>query len=116
MKAYSFDLRQRIVAAVEGGQSKRDVARRFQVSRATVGRYLTAWSRAGELAPKTPPGRPAQLTADDLAAIVVQVTASPDATLAEHAATWAEAGGPRVSQWTLGRAIRRLKLTRKKRR
>ena len=45
MKAYSLDLHQRIVATVEGGQSKAAVARRFVVSYATVGRYLTSWRR-----------------------------------------------------------------------
>jgi transposase len=114
MKAYSLDLRQRIVAAVEGGQSKAEVARRFVVSYATVVRYITSWFREGDLTPRTSPGRPAHLDADDLAALEAQVTADPDATLAEHATTWAQGGGRAVSQWTIGRAVRRLELTREK--
>jgi transposase len=116
MKAYSLDLRRRIVAAVEGGQSKMDVARRFQVSYATVRKYVTQWTQAGDLTPKTAPGRPPSLTADDLPAVVAHVATTPAATLAEHAATWAQAGRRPVSEWTIGRAMRRLKLTRKKRR
>lgn len=114
MKAYSSDLRQRVVAAVESGQSKAEVARRFVVSYATVGRYLTSWLRTRDLTPRTSPGRPAHLDADDLAALEAQVAAAPDATLAEHATTWARAGGRPVSQWTIGRAVRRLALSRKK--
>jgi transposase len=116
MKAYSLDLRQRIVAAFERGQSKAEVARRFAVSYATVGRYVTSWRRTRALTPRTSPGRPARRAGEDLAALEAQVAGDPDATLAEHAATWATAGGRAVSRWTIGRAVRRLRLTRKKRR
>ena len=40
MKAYSEDLRLRIVAAVDGGMPRSEAARVFGVGRATVKRYL----------------------------------------------------------------------------
>jgi transposase len=40
MKAYSLDLRQRIVQAVADGTSQREVARLFHVGERTVKRYL----------------------------------------------------------------------------
>ena len=47
---YSMDLRERVVAAVESGQSIAAVSRRFEVSRPTVrdwrrGRRRGCWSR-----------------------------------------------------------------------
>jgi DNA invertase Pin-like site-specific DNA recombinase len=39
MKAYSIDLRKKIVQSVKKGISKSETARRFDVNRSTVGRY-----------------------------------------------------------------------------
>src|SRR5713101_6831981 len=115
MKAYSQDLRLRILRAVDAGLSKAAVARRFAVALSTVKLYLT--QRAANLAPpKGVPGPGPRIGPNDLAAVAAQVGATPDATLAEHATAWEQAHGVRVSQWTMGRVIRGLQLTRKKRR
>jgi hypothetical protein len=42
MKAYSIDLRTKILQSLRRGVSKSETARRFRVNRSTVGRYLTA--------------------------------------------------------------------------
>jgi transposase len=115
MKAYSHDLRLRILRAVDAGQTKAAVARRFAVALSTVKLYL-AQREAGPGRPRGVPGPAPRIGAADVAAVVAQVRATPDATLAEHAATWEQARGMRVSQWTMGRVIRRLQLPRKKRR
>ena len=47
-RAYSLDLRERVVAAVVGGQSRRSAARAFGVSVASVVKWLTLsdyWQR-----------------------------------------------------------------------
>lgn len=115
MKAYSQDLRLRIFRAVDAGQTRAAVARRFAVALSTVKRYL-AQRAAGPDRPRGVPGPAPRIGPDDLAAVAAQVRATPDATLAEHAAAWEQAHGVRVSQWTMGRVIRGLPLTRKKRR
>ena len=51
MKAYTVDLRRRIVDFVNAGGAKTAAAARFRVSRKTVYRYLAA-DAAGSLAPK----------------------------------------------------------------
>ena len=56
MKPYSTDLRQRILAAVQAGDAKAAVARRFCVERSTVRRSLHQWERTGSLAAKPIPG------------------------------------------------------------
>jgi hypothetical protein len=59
-------------------------------------------------------GSPATIAPDQYAALQAQLGAHPDATFAHHANLWNAAHGTTLSQWNLGRAIRRLGWTRKK--
>ena len=56
MKAYTIDLRERIVEFVKDVGAKTEAALRFKVSRKTVYRYLEA-AAAGRLTPKRSWGR-----------------------------------------------------------
>jgi transposase len=114
MRAYSLDLRQRIVAAVAAGMPVPEAARLFAVSVATVNRYRKRLREAGGLAPGRSPGRPRALAPGDEPALVAQLEAQPDARLADHCRAWAGARGAAMSPATMGRAIRRLGWTRKK--
>ena len=58
MKAYSEDLRRKIVDAVRGGTSKRETASLFGVSLSSVKRFTRMERQGDSLAPKKPPGRP----------------------------------------------------------
>src|SRR5215203_707892 len=51
MKAYSLDLRKKIVESVTKGVSKSQTAPRFGVDRATVKRYCKRLDKCGTLAP-----------------------------------------------------------------
>jgi transposase len=115
MKAYSTDLRERILAAVDGGLSKRAAAGLFGVSRATIKRYARQRRETGGLTPKPRPGQPPRIGPAQHDALRAQLAAAPDATLAQHCATWERAQGVRVSPATMHRAIARLGWTRKKR-
>src|ERR671932_1435883 len=114
MRAYSLDLRQRVVAAVDAGTPRAAVARTFQVSPATIKRYLKQRREAGHLAPRTSPGRPPGIPADRLPALEAQLAAHPDATLAQHCQRWQEARGASVSASAMRRASKRLAWTQKK--
>jgi transposase len=116
MKAYSLDLRERVVQAVAQGMTKSRAARTFSVSLATVKNYVGQVQRTGTLTPKPIPGRPREIPPEQDAALVSQLRAAQDATLAELCAAWATLAGVRVSVATMSRAIKRLKWTRKKRR
>jgi transposase len=59
MKAYSQDVRQRLLRAIDAGASQGEVAETFAVSRATIKRYLKQRRETGDVAPKAIPGRPA---------------------------------------------------------
>ena len=52
MKTYSIDLRERIVAARERGQSAQEVAKLFKVSKRSVERYCKQYASTGGLQPK----------------------------------------------------------------
>lgn len=115
MRAYSLDLRERVVRAVrERGQSPAEAARAFEVSVWTVKRYL-ARAEAGALAPSPIPGRPRAIGPDGEGALREQWRAEPDARLADHRDVRAAARGARVSRRTMGRALARLGWSRKKR-
>lgn len=114
MRAYSIDLRDRIVQAVQQGASAATVAQTFGVGSATVTRYLARSRRTGSLAPTRPPGRTPRIRPGDYPALRAQLAAAPAATLAEHCTTWEQTHGVRVSVPTLYRAIRALNWTRKK--
>ena len=59
MKAYSEDLRQKVVEAVqERGTSKSEAARLFGISLSSVKRYTRLASRGEPLAPRKGGGRP----------------------------------------------------------
>jgi transposase len=93
---------------------RQDVASTFGVSIGTIKRLLHKQRQGMDLAPHAPPGRSATISPDQYAALHAQLDASPDATFAQHAALWNEAYGTTLSQWTIGRAIRRIGWTRKK--
>jgi transposase len=117
MKAYSEDLRSRIVAAVDGGMPRSEAARIFGVGRATVKRYLALRRATGGLAPRPRRGPFPVKMAALAAALPARLAAAPDATLAEHCAWYAAAAGVWVADTTMSRVIRRhLGWTRKKRR
>lgn len=114
MRAYSQDLRQRILHAVDQGRPRAEIIKIFEVSRATIKRYLKLRRETGDVKPKVIPGRPAKKGAALLAGLQSQLNAHPDATLAEHCQMWETTQGIQVSSATMSRAIHRLNWTWKK--
>jgi transposase len=56
MKAYSEDLRKKILEAVDRGIPKSEAARAFGVSRSSIKRYTAARREGRSLTPKKHPG------------------------------------------------------------
>jgi transposase len=114
-RPYSGDLRRRVVMAVEGGQSRGSVAQRFAVGRSTVYRWVETAREEGRLAAKPMHGGPPPaIRGDSETALKRLVGANHHLTLAEYRDRLAEEVGVWVHPWTLGRALKRLGLTRKK--
>lgn len=114
MRAYSLDLRQRIIVALEAGQPVGEVASRFAVSSRTVRRYRQRWRDEGSVSARTSPGRPPLILPEQHEALRALVLAMPDATLSDYCQHWAGATGVVVSEATLCRVLQNLELTRKK--
>jgi transposase len=114
MKAYSKDLRQKIVDAIERGMPKAQAARTFGVGISTVKRYATKAQRGEPLEPgKAPSKRPkiderlGKLLEEDL-------KERPFGTLSERCEYVEAISGISVSRSTMCRSIARIGSTRKK--
>jgi len=88
MKAYSLDLRERVVRAVHRGYKRTDIIKLLGVSRATIKRYLKQRRETAHLGRKPISGRPAKKSAPLHAGLVAQLETSPDATLEMHCQSW----------------------------
>src|SRR5918999_28470 len=114
MRAYAIDLRERILHAVARGQPKAAVARTYRVSLSTVKRYTAQHAVTGSVAPRRRTAPPPRIDVAQQSALLAQLAAAPDATLAEHCQAWEQAHGVRVSVPTMWRAIARVGWTSKK--
>jgi transposase len=114
MKAYSQDLRQRVLRAVDAGKTQAEVAQTFAVSVPTIKRYLKARRETGHVEPKAIPGRPAVKGAVLQAHLAAQLAALPDATRDEHCRLFQAEYGIEVSPASITRARQALGWTRKK--
>lgn len=105
-------LRKRIVAArEEDGESLGEIAERLRIPRGTVQRVLEHYRDTGSLEPKPrKAGRKPAFDAQALARLEADVTAHPDATLAELR----DRSGLKVSQVTVHNTLKKLGYTRKK--
>jgi transposase len=113
MRAYSLDLRQRVLADCDRGEGTKVVATRYRVSPAWVRRLKQRRRETGEIGPRKL-GQPKGLRrlAVHLGRLRTLTAQRPDATLAELRA----ALGLVVSLSTIWRALRELKLSFKKKR
>jgi transposase len=110
MRAYSIDLRQRVLEDCDGGGTTREVALKYRVSESWVRRLKQRRREQGEVAPRRS-GNPQpprwRAHAEQLEQLVAQ---QPDATLGELQ----QRLGTKLSLQTLARALRALQLTFKK--
>jgi transposase len=114
MRAYSLDLRLKIVQALDRGLPPSQVAAAFGVGVSSVRRYRQQWRATGDLAPRPIPGDTPLIGREQYPALRAQVARQPDATLAEHCQAWEQATGVRVSLATMSRTLTRLGLPLKK--
>jgi len=117
MKAYSVDLREKIVKAnLIEKNSIRQVARRFSVSKSLVQKLVKQQKNEGHVEPKRP-GKP-QLSylnnAESQQQVKELVAQHQDATLAELCELFAELTGNWVSATAMWRCLQKLGLSRKK--
>ena len=108
MKPYSKDLRLRVLAAVDRGVPRVEVAETFSVSAPTIKRWLKRRRETADVEPKPIPGRPPLKGAVLREWLPGHLRRNPDLTLEEHREAFEEARGVSASISTVGRAIARL--------
>ena len=115
MKAYSLDLREKIVAAVlERRMSKAQAARTFGVGATSVKRYVKLAEEGKSLRPGKAPGKKGKLDGKGIALLEEDLHARPAATYDKRANLLYDPLGVRVSKATICRTVKRLGYTRKK--
>ena len=115
--AYSVDLRERVVAAFDvGDMTDEEVATLFQVGEATVHRWKRLKRETGSLVPRPPlgGGMPPRVAPEQYDLVREIVSEQPDVTIPEAAWEFHRRTGRSVSPSAMGRALRKLGLTRKK--
>jgi transposase len=105
MKPYSKDLRLRVLAAVDAGTPREEVAETFSVSMPTIKGWLKRRRETGDVEPEPIPGRPSEKGAMLKGWLPEHLQANDDLTLEEHREAFEEHFGERVSTSTIGRAI-----------
>jgi transposase len=108
MKAYSEDLRKKILEAVDRGMSKSKAAKTFGVSRASVKRYAAARREGMPLAPKKHPGSKPKLDQRARKLLEADVDERPAVTLKDRCRFLKEMVGVSVSESTLSRLLRKM--------
>ena len=115
-RSLSLDLRQRVIAAIEGGLSCRKAAERFGVSAASAIRWRSRQREAGDIAPRRQGGDRKSRRIEAHARLILDaVAAKPDITLAELRDMLGDHGAT-ASVASLWRFFQRRKITLKKRR
>jgi len=114
MKAYSVDLREKIVAAVGRGMSKAQAARTFGVGATSVKRYVKLAEEGKPLTPGKAPGKEGKLDGNAMKLLEEDLHSRPAATYEKRADLLYELIGVRVSKSSICRIVRRLGYTRKK--
>lgn len=111
MRAYSVDLRLRVLAACDDGLETKEVAERFDVSPSWVRRLKQRRRETGEIAPRQQRHGPRLKLAGHEEELLKLIAEQPDATEEQLQARLSV----KVSTSTIGRMTRRLGLTYKKR-
>jgi transposase len=114
MRAYSVDLRKKIVDAIRHGRPKVEVARIFGVGISSVKRYMKMAQEEGSLDPKKAPGKKRKLDESGMKLLEEDLRARPTATYEQRAEFLDVLLGVRVSKSTICRTIKCLGYTRKK--
>ena len=113
MKAYSKDLRKKIVSAIERGMPKAQAARLFDVSLSSVKRYSRMASKGGSLEPGKSPGRPRKADEKARALLEKDVEERLGATISQRRHFLEHLTGTTLSDATIRRLMKRLGFSQK---
>ena len=113
-KARSEDLRQRVVAAVVAGASRRQAAGRFQVGVSSAIRWMEMFERTGSVSQRPRGGKPRSPLEPHTDWLLALVAAEPDLTLMEIVERLAGGPGVKVTEISVRRFFKRHRISFKK--
>jgi transposase len=113
MRAYSEDLRKKIVTAIERGMSKAQAARTFDVSLSSVKRYSRIASQGESLQPRKSSGRPRKTDQKAQALLKEDIKERPTATISQRRRFLEHITSTTLSDSTVRRLMKRLGFTQK---
>ena len=114
MKAYSQDLRERAMAALEAGQTQAEVAAQFRIHKSTLEKWWYRWRDTGSCAALPLAHGPQRTLRAAESFLRAEVKKRPDATLSELCERVEEAKGLVASPSMMCRELQILNLPRKK--
>src|SRR5688572_1026954 len=114
MRAYSMDLRERVLADADAGMQTQELAAKYRVSPSWVRRLKQRRRERGEVAPRQSRNGRAPALAAHAPTLLELVARTPDATLLELRESLRQKTGLSVSPATLWRALRDLEISFKK--
>lgn len=117
MNPISVDLRKRVIVAYDAdqGQTQEALSQRFMISQSSVSRILAKYRKNESLVAGKQSGRPRILSQAELDFLKSTLVEKNDMTLEEQANELEKQRSIKVSAMTICRALKRMKLTRKKR-
>ena len=108
MRAYSEDLRKKVVEAVKRGMKKSEPAHTFRVSLSSVKRYVGAACEGQSLRPKKLPGMRLKIDNNGRRLLEADLNERPAATILHQREFLERGAGIRVSESTISRLVKRL--------
>ena len=112
-KAYSVDLRLRVLSAIDGGLSKMQAHQSYRISRSTIDDWLALREETGRV--QVIPSRAGRKGLHQHEAFASFILRHPHSTLEQMRVAWHEEIQQRVSLMSFSRALRAAGYTRKKR-
>jgi transposase len=113
-KGYSTDLRNRVVALVEAGESRREAARLLELAASTTIRWMDRWETTGSVAAKPGTGHCRSPLESHEQWLLDLVAAEPDLTLDEIGTRLASDKKLKVGRTSIWRFYERHNITFKK--
>ncbi len=108
--SYSYDLRTKVISAIDGGMGKTQASRIFQISRNTIDTWLKKRKETGDYQAKVGYQQGYNPKINDLEEFQQFVQVNGSKTQAEMAEAWPE----EISDRTIGKALKKIGYTRKK--
>jgi transposase len=113
MKAYSNDLRERVIAAWQAGQTQAWIAATYRLSTGSIKRYIRRYEATGSVAATVQRRQEPRINQAYEPALRALVAREPLADLARYCAVWHEETAIVVSPKTMSRMLVRLGLRQK---